>query len=71
MNQRMARVESMLMLKRWPRCRQCRHHQCHRPGTAMVWGYVGLGEVMTTVQIGGAALVLAGVLLVTWKPARG
>ena len=41
------------------------------PASAMAWGYVGLGEMMTAVQIGGAALVLAGVLLVTWKPARG
>jgi drug/metabolite transporter (DMT)-like permease len=41
------------------------------PASAMLWGYVALDEAMSGVQVGGAALVLAGVLLVTWKPQRG
>jgi len=38
------------------------------PVTTIVFGYVGLDEVMTPVQIIGAVLVLAGVLLVTLRP---
>lgn len=39
------------------------------PVTTVFFGYVGLDEIMTLLQIVGAALVLAGVLLVTLRPA--
>jgi len=39
------------------------------PVTTIFFGYVGLDEVMTLMQVIGAALVLAGVLLVTLRPA--
>jgi drug/metabolite transporter (DMT)-like permease len=39
------------------------------PALASVVGYVGLDEHMTPVQIVGAAVILAGVLLINW-PAR-
>jgi drug/metabolite transporter (DMT)-like permease len=39
------------------------------PVTTIFFGYAGLDEVMTLMQVLGAALVLAGVLLVTLKPA--
>lgn len=39
------------------------------PVTTVFFGYVGLDEVMTLLQIVGAVLVLAGVLLVTLRPA--
>jgi drug/metabolite transporter (DMT)-like permease len=38
------------------------------PVTTIFFGWVGLEESMSLLQIGGAALVLAGVLLVTIKP---
>ncbi|HKW37060.1 MAG TPA: DMT family transporter [Burkholderiales bacterium] len=40
------------------------------PVTTVFFGWVGLDEVMTPVQLAGAALVLAGVVLVTLKAAR-
>ena len=40
------------------------------PVTTVFFGWVGLDEVMTPVQLAGAALVLAGVALVTLKAAR-
>ncbi len=39
------------------------------PVTTIFFGYVGLDEVMTPMQVVGAALVLTGVMLVTLKPA--
>ena len=39
------------------------------PVTPVFFGYVGLDEIMTLLQIVGAGLVLAGVLLVTLRPA--
>ena len=39
------------------------------PVTTLFFGFVGLDEVMTLMQVFGAALVLAGVLLVTLRPA--
>jgi len=38
------------------------------PVSAIFLGYLGLDETLTPVQMGGAALVLMGVLLVTLKP---
>jgi drug/metabolite transporter (DMT)-like permease len=40
------------------------------PVTTIFFGYAGLDEIMTLMQVVGAALVLAGVLLVTLQPAR-
>ena len=40
------------------------------PALASVVGYVGLDEGMTPVQVLGAAVILAGVLLINW-PAGG
>jgi drug/metabolite transporter (DMT)-like permease len=39
------------------------------PVTTIFFGFVGLDEVLTVMQVIGAVLVLAGVLLVTLKPA--
>jgi drug/metabolite transporter (DMT)-like permease len=38
--------------------------------TTIFFGWMGLDEIMTPVQLAGAALVLGGVLLVTFKAAR-
>ena len=40
------------------------------PVAAIFFGWVGLGETMAPVQLAGAALVLAGVVLVTLKAAK-
>jgi len=40
------------------------------PVTTIFFGWLGLDEIMTPVQLAGAALVLGGVLLVTFKAAR-
>jgi drug/metabolite transporter (DMT)-like permease len=40
------------------------------PVTTLFFGWLGLDEVMTPVQLAGAALVLAGVALVTLRAAR-
>jgi drug/metabolite transporter (DMT)-like permease len=40
------------------------------PVTTIFFGRVGLDETMTPVQLAGGALVLAGVMLVTLRPAR-
>ncbi len=40
------------------------------PVTAIVFGYVGLDETMTLLQICGAVLILAGVMIVSLKPAK-
>ena len=40
------------------------------PVTTIFFGWMGLDEIMTPVQLAGAALVLGGVLLVTFKAAR-
>ena len=40
------------------------------PATTIFFGWLGLDEIMTPVQLAGAALVLGGVLLVTFKAAR-
>jgi drug/metabolite transporter (DMT)-like permease len=40
------------------------------PVTTVFFGWVGLDEVMTPVQLAGAALVLAGVVLVTLKATK-
>jgi len=40
------------------------------PVTTLFFGWMGLDEVMTPVQLAGAALVLAGVALVTLKAAK-
>jgi drug/metabolite transporter (DMT)-like permease len=40
------------------------------PVTTIFFGWVGLDETMTPVQLAGGALVLAGVMLVTLRPAR-
>jgi drug/metabolite transporter (DMT)-like permease len=40
------------------------------PVTTLFFGWLGLDEVMTPVQLAGAALVLAGVVLVTLKATR-
>ena len=37
------------------------------PATTIFFGWLGLDEIMTPVQLAGAALVLAGVVLVTLK----
>jgi drug/metabolite transporter (DMT)-like permease len=39
------------------------------PVTAIVLGYVGLDEIMTTLQIVGAMFVLVGVVVISLKPA--
>jgi drug/metabolite transporter (DMT)-like permease len=38
------------------------------PVTTLFFGYIGLEEILTLLQVLGAALVLAGVLLVTLRP---
>jgi drug/metabolite transporter (DMT)-like permease len=40
------------------------------PLVAIVLGYIGLDEAMTVLQFCGAALILAGVMIVSVKPAR-
>jgi len=40
------------------------------PVTTLFFGWIGLDEIMTPVQLAGAALVLAGVVLVTLKAAK-
>ena len=40
------------------------------PLTTIFFGWLGLDEIMTPVQLAGAALVLGGVLLVTFRAAR-
>jgi drug/metabolite transporter (DMT)-like permease len=40
------------------------------PLVAIVLGYVGLDEAMTVLQFCGAALILAGVMIVSVRPAR-
>jgi len=40
------------------------------PVTTIFFGWIGLDETMTPVQLAGAALVLGGVMLVTLRPAR-
>ena len=40
------------------------------PATTIFFGWLGLDEIMTPVQLAGAALVLGGVLLVTFRAAR-
>src|SRR5258708_3998726 len=40
------------------------------PVTTLFFGWMGLDETMTPVQLAGAALVLGGVMLVTLRPAR-
>ena len=40
------------------------------PVTTIFFGWMGLDETMTPVQLAGAALVLGGVMLVTLRPAR-
>jgi drug/metabolite transporter (DMT)-like permease len=40
------------------------------PVSAIVFGYIGLDETLTVVQLCGAALVLTGVLAVSLKPER-
>ena len=40
------------------------------PVTTLFFGWMGLDEIMTPVQLAGAALVLAGVVLVTLKAAK-
>ena len=40
------------------------------PVTTLFFGWLGLDEIMTPVQLAGAALVLAGVVLVTLKAAK-
>jgi drug/metabolite transporter (DMT)-like permease len=39
------------------------------PVTAIVLGYLGLDEIMTALQVAGAALVLVGVVAISLKPA--
>lgn len=41
------------------------------PVTAIVLGYLGLDEIMTPLQIAGAALVLVGVVVISLKPGGG
>jgi drug/metabolite transporter (DMT)-like permease len=41
------------------------------PVSTIALGWLGLDEALTTLQLAGAALVLAGVLLVSLKPSRG
>jgi drug/metabolite transporter (DMT)-like permease len=38
--------------------------------TTIFFGWIGLDETMTPVQLAGGALVLGGVMLVTLRPAR-
>jgi drug/metabolite transporter (DMT)-like permease len=40
------------------------------PALAAVVGYVGLGERLSALQVTGALIILAGVLMINW-PARG
>jgi drug/metabolite transporter (DMT)-like permease len=40
------------------------------PVTTIFFGWIGLDETMSPVQLAGGALVLAGVMLVTLRPAR-
>jgi drug/metabolite transporter (DMT)-like permease len=40
------------------------------PISSIFWGYLGLDETITVLQLCGAALVIAGVMLVTLKPRR-
>jgi drug/metabolite transporter (DMT)-like permease len=40
------------------------------PVTTLLFGWLGLDETMSPVQLAGAALVLGGVVLVTLRPAR-
>jgi drug/metabolite transporter (DMT)-like permease len=40
------------------------------PLVAIVFGYIGLDEAMTVLQFCGAALILAGVMIVSVRPAR-
>jgi len=40
------------------------------PVTTILFGWIGLEETMTALQIGGAALVLVGVILVSLRPAK-
>ena len=40
------------------------------PVTTIFFGWIGLDETMTPVQLAGAALVLGGVMLVTLRPVR-
>ncbi|HLQ02639.1 MAG TPA: DMT family transporter [Burkholderiales bacterium] len=40
------------------------------PVTTIFFGWLGLDEIMTPVQLAGAALVLGGVVLVTLRPAK-
>lgn len=41
------------------------------PVTAIVLGYLGLDEIMTPLQIAGAALVLVGVVVISLRPSPG
>jgi len=41
---------------------------CIGPLATMAFAWAFLGEAMTLVQLAGAALVLAGVLLISLKP---
>ncbi|MGP1609179.1 MAG: EamA family transporter, partial [Burkholderiales bacterium] len=41
---------------------------CVGPLATMVFAWMFLGEAMTLVQLAGAALVLAGVLIISLKP---
>jgi drug/metabolite transporter (DMT)-like permease len=41
------------------------------PVTTIAFGYLGLEELMTPLQLVGSALVLAGVLIISLKPAGG
>ncbi len=38
------------------------------PLSAIFWGYLGLGEGISGLELADGALVIAGVLLVTVKP---
>ena len=40
------------------------------PISSIFWGYLGLDEAITALQLCGAALVIVGVMLVTLKPRR-
>jgi drug/metabolite transporter (DMT)-like permease len=40
------------------------------PISSIFWGHLGLDETITALQLGGAALVIGGVMLVTLKPRR-
>jgi drug/metabolite transporter (DMT)-like permease len=40
------------------------------PISSIFWGYLGLDEAITVLQLCGAALVIGGVMLVTLKPRR-